>query len=501
MVAQSRFSEGSDEAGRRLYNGKILFALLERTSHRRIRPRARLPRVALGCALSFLASACGPSTDAAVPSRSDLLGAEIAEAAHATASQSVTASSNAQSFVATLRPPAPLFGRHLRFDAVTRASTSKSALTIDGDLREWTHLVDGAALAPDVSSSLAVALAADEEAFYVAAQVGRGRALAPDERVTVRLRFLENGTSSAPWLVSVHVPAARSGGARVMLAAPAKDGSPLPETPIDTAQATTRTTTDGFSLEARVPWSSLAPSARSRLGLHAAVTYAAGGHERAAVGMSDASETLCPTRVEQDLLARLDPTAKLLWPHAARSWIDAGGDFPIAVDVSGDARFERIGRLGGQVSVCESSDGATGHCEVRDYGPDARVSGVEAKRLTRSGKDDLVVRYWRSVKAAQHEVLEVLPRIADKSLAPVFEHEVGVSVCCGSEAYAPPHVTDRVTFAPGEISVVAEKAWRLDAKKLTEPPLGGTIVPIVTPWDVPSTRRYVWKDRAFVLAP
>ena len=457
--------------------------------------------MALGFALAFLATACGPSTDAAMPSRRDPLGAEIAEAAHATVSPSVTASSNAESFVAAIRPPAPLFERHLRFDAASRASTSTSALTIDGDLREWTHPVHGTVLAPDVSSSLAVALAADEDAFYVAAEVGGGRALAPDERVTVRLRFLENGTSSAPWLVSVHVPATRSGRAPVTLAAPAKDGSPSPETPIGNAEARTRSTIEGFSLEARVPWSSLAPAARSRLGLHAGVTYAAGGHERATVGMSNASETLCPTRVEQDLLARLEPTAEPLSPHASRSWIDAGGDFPIAVDISGDARFERVGRLGGTISVCESSDGATGYCEVRDYGPDARVSGVEAKRLTRSDKDDLVVRYWRSVKTAQHEVLEVLPRTADKSLAPVFEHEVGVSLCCGSEAYAPPHVTDRVTFAPGEISLVAERAWRLDAKTLTALPLGGTILPIVTPWDVPSTRRYVWKDGAFVLAP
>ena len=91
-----------------------------------------------------------------------------------------------------------------------------------------------------------------------------------------------------------------------------------------------------------------------------------------------------------------------------------------------------------------------------------KINGLLAHRAARGGrsqtgdprtdKDDLGVRYSRSVKTAQHGVLEVLPRLSGKSLAPVFEHEIGGNLCCGSEANAPSHVTDRVTISPGEIS-------------------------------------------------
>ncbi|MDC0740753.1 hypothetical protein [Polyangium mundeleinium] len=375
--------------------------------------------------------------------------------------------------------PPPLFASRLRFDAAKRVE-------IDGKLDEWRDLVSGVSAVPDAPDTFAATLGADDAALYIAARIRPAR----DGSATVklRLRFLDRGTSSAPWEVSV---AARSGA--VTVRAP---GGP-PPTAVSDASARFQISGDETTLEARIPWTALAPAARSRVGIRAALVYERDGHERAVIGMGDAEEDLCPMPFEQVLLARLDPIAQRLWPHATRSWFQAGADYPIAVDVTGDSKLERVGKLGNQITVCEPKNTVDAHCETRTFPGETRVEGAGAQRITRDDKDDLVLHYWRTRDTAEHLVMEVVPVVSGAPLVPIFEHEVSVYLCCGSEANAPPHIRDAVAISPRTIEISAERPWRLSESKFTEAPLGGTIRPVVTPWEKPPKRRYVFVNGAF----
>ncbi|MDI3284628.1 hypothetical protein [Polyangium sp. 15x6] len=373
--------------------------------------------------------------------------------------------------------PPPLFASRLRFDAAKRVE-------IDGKLDEWRNLVSGASVVPDSPDTFAATLGADDAALYIAARIHPAR---DGATVKLRLRFLDRGTSSAPWVVSV----AASGAVTVR-----EPGGP-PPTVVSDASARFQISGDETTLEARIPWTALAPAARSRVGIRAALVYERDGHERAVIGRGDAVEELCPMPFEQVLLASLDPIAQRLWPHATRSWFQAGADDPIAVDVTGDSKLERVGKLGNQITVCEPKNTVDAHCETRTFTGETRVEGADAQRITRDDKDDLVLRYWRTRDKAEHLVMEVVPVVSGAPLVPIFEHEVSVYLCCGSEANAPPHIRDVVAISPRTIEISAEKPWRLSESKFTEAPLGGTIHPVVTPWEKPPKRRYVFVNGAF----
>ena len=338
-------------------------------------------------------------------------------------------------------------------------------------------------------AEFAIGLATDGATLYVAARLRRWTVADGDkERIQVRLRFLRGSAHGPPLDVWLAIPRGRRGGGAVTLASPGGAAES-----VRGARMHVEPYSQGFNLEAAIPWEALPPAVESRLGLRASVGYEFQGRwvNGVVVGFGYPDGALVPLPIEQSLLSDLDPEARRLWPGAMRSWLDAGGDFPYATDILGDARLERIGRIGGRVSICRvESSGASGRCQRLDYGPGTRIEGIEAHDVFARGKKDLIVRYWRPTSTANHLVLEVLTPAANDDLRPVFRHEVSVYMhCCGSEANAPPHVRSEVRIGSGAIEIRAERPWRLTQRTFNEPPLGDGILPIVAPWDNPPRRR------------
>lgn len=377
--------------------------------------------------------------------------------------------------VCRVATPAVLFEQRLRVDAA-------NCVELDAVFSEWPELLETTVAGGEgPGPSLGVGLATDGELLFIAARLrrshrGEGRAA---ERIHLRFWFLNEATSGSPVDLWLPIPSSRRG-----------DGS--------TGFTLMRVEpfSDGFNLEAAVPWKALLPSGATRWGLRANVTYSTSTE----FGFSAPTGTLVPCPEEQTLLAELESDAHRLWPGATRSWLDAGGDFPVAADLVGDERFERLGRMGGRVSVCRF-DGPplVRPCRVLDFGAGTRIERIETHAVLGRGKKDLLVRYWRPTSAAQHLVLELLTPQANDEWRAVFRHELEVIMnCCGSEANAPPYVRNEVHIEPGAIEIRAGRTWRVAHDTFTEPPLGGEVYGLLLPWVDPPLRRYVVSQGRFV---
>jgi hypothetical protein len=388
--------------------------------------------------------------------------------------------------------PPPLFARRLRIDAAT-------CVDVDGALGEWPALLETTGTT-ETGRAFAVELATDDTQLYLAARLHESRdapAQGDVERLHVRLWFLDEAAHGPPLDVWLAIPPGRQGSGAVTLA----EGDGAPE-PVAGARMQVQGSPRELALEGAIPWSALPPSQRSPLGLRASVAYERErpSGQRAVVGIGTPDGGLLPSPLEQSLLSDLDEEARRLWPRATRRWLDAGADFPYAADILSDARLERIGRVGGRVTVCRTAGaGVAGRCQALDYGRDARIAGIEAREVLGRGKKDLVVLYWTPTSTAQHLVLDLLAPDDGQWLRSVFKHEVSVSMhCCGSEGNAPPHVRGEVTLEQGAVEIRAEQAWRASERTFNEPPLGNGVLPPVMPWDSPPRRRYVVKEGRLV---
>jgi hypothetical protein len=370
---------------------------------------------------------------------------------------------------------------------------------LDAVFSEWPAMIDTQLLSEaGPGAAFSTGLATDDSSLYVAARLRQwDNAKGEKERIQVRLWFLKGGVHGPPLDLSLEIPAGRRGAGTASLG-PA-GGAP---TILRGAEVHVEPHTRGFNLEASIPWKAIPLARESLLGLRGAVGYEFQGRWTSGilVGFGYPDGTLVPLPMEQTLLSSLDADAHRLWPGATRSWIDAGGDMPHAADLLGDARLERIGKMGGQVSICEiESPGRAGRCQRLDYGAASRIEAIETHDVLGRGKDDLIIRYWKPTGAADHHVLEVLSPGASGQFRPVFRHELAVHMhCCGNEGNAAPNVRSEAKISTGSIEIRADKAWRLTRKTFKEPPLGDGILPLVTPWDASTRRHYVVKEGRFV---
>jgi hypothetical protein len=110
-----------------------------------------------------------------------------------------------------------------------------------------------------------------------------------------------------------------------------------------------------------------------------------------------------------------------------------------------------------------------------------------------------VLEYWIDdedrAHGYAHHVLEVwsFTRTEPKLR---FAHEIATAGCCGSEANAPPNVTDSVAIEPGRITIEARTAWRARADTWAPHALVG-IPPTIAPWDRVKIRVFRWNGNEF----
>jgi hypothetical protein len=165
------------------------------------------------------------------------------------------------------------------------------------------------------------------------------------------------------------------------------------------------------------------------------------------------------------------------------------------VDVAGGPAEEWLVEASPYALVVSSEAGGFWY---RDFGPN-NVAGMEARKLTGGPKYDVIATYHIIEGALpdgyRHEILEVWSFDAN---GPVIRLAIELSastLCCGSEANAPPHTRTDVILHDDSLELRPNKPWRVDPAKF-RPHTPAGIEPAVP--DNVKRRTYRWTAGRFV---
>jgi hypothetical protein len=227
----------------------------------------------------------------------------------------------------------------------------------------------------------------------------------------------------------------------------------------------------GYTFEAQIPWSAVAPPT-IRVGLRGVASFhapASGGTRTIlATGNGDAQSPsdmpALPTQSEEALIENF------LVP---KGLLATAPKFELLADIRGDAMKERVAVYDRFLTVVGPNYRDGREFFYRDLGSD--VSKIEARDLTGRGKADLVLRrqFPDSGDAGAREWIEVWSFLSDEPTT-VFSHEI--SVASGAN-----RVTNAVHLASREIDVTYDPAVGFDAATYRLPHATDT-EPVLLPW-------------------
>jgi len=241
----------------------------------------------------------------------------------------------------------------------------------------------------------------------------------------------------------------------------------------------------GYTFEAQVPWSAVAPPT-IRVGLRGVARFFDGKGAILASGNGDAQSPndmpALPTQSEEALIE------EFLVP---KGLLATTPKFELLVDIRGDAMKERVAVYDRYLTIVGPNYRDGKEFFYRDLGSD--VAKLEARDLTGRGKADLVLRreFPQTGDAGAREWIEVWSFFSDEPTT-VFSHEI--SVASGSN-----RVTNAVHLASREIDVTYDPAVGWDASSYRMPRATDT-EPVLLPWGAIKSQTFRFDGSKFVKA-
>ena len=236
----------------------------------------------------------------------------------------------------------------------------------------------------------------------------------------------------------------------------------------------------GYTFEAQVPWSALAPPS-VRVGLRGVARFHDGTRAVVATGNGDHRRDMpaLPTEPEEALIETFLVPKGLL---ATTPKVD------FLADLRGDAMKERVTVYDRYVTVLGPNYRGGKEFFFRDLG--AEVESVEARDVTGRGKQDLVLR----VKYGGQDTREQIAvwSFFDDEPTTVFSHEISVAVGAS-------HVTNAVHVGSKEIDVTYDAPVGFDASSYQQPRNVDTD-PVLLPWGTVKSQVFRFDGSKFVKA-
>jgi len=359
-------------------------------------------------------------------------------------------------------------------------------IRIDGDLREWPGKMD--ALSRTIKGSgpehAAGQVGYDSRYLYVAFKVSdsklvRTQAYSTSEDHGSLLIAVPNGRggySSYELLLFQGDPGKVAGSVRTKSGA--VRGAQLVEAPAK----------NGFTFEAKIPWSALPAAARVRVGLRAALRYTdsdSGGSVKSVVATATGSAVAQLPRLllenEQGLSANL-LRAKGLSDRPSRE---------LYGDVNGDKLLERVAVYGGYLTIVGPKYRGGKEFYFGELG--GTVQKLELRDFDGDGQDEILVVKRVGAPDKYREVVQVLKIGSDEAPWAAFSHEIGI-------------VTEKGKIE-NELSIV--KKGKLPAIVVKqgpsegfEPdtyaePLSGDMPGALLPWESVKSRTFQWDGKSF----
>ncbi|HVY31107.1 MAG TPA: hypothetical protein VHB79_31340 [Polyangiaceae bacterium] len=357
-------------------------------------------------------------------------------------------------------------------------------IRIDGDLREWPNKMTelGETLEGKGGARVAATVAYDENSVYLVLKdfdkrIARTSAAGDKEdHATLYLYFPKGNT----YAVDVYPGQPGKVAGVVKLKGSAVPQSKVVEGPMDKG--------NGLNVEAQIPWTAFPEAARTRVGLHATVTYTdadAPGSVKAVVGTSgQRSGKAMPALLlaneqglEQDIIR-----AKGLPANPSR---EAYGN------VSGDSMVERVAVWGGNLVIIGPHFRGGKEYYFADLGVSdaSMVDRLELIDFDGDGHDEIVVQKKVGATDKYREVLTVLKVGRDDQPFLAFAHEVGIKTADGE-------VMNKVKLSKSGIEIAQGEAEGFEPGTFNEVQpgdMGATILP----WESVGSHTFVWKGKGF----
>jgi hypothetical protein len=267
------------------------------------------------------------------------------------------------------------------------------------------------------------ALAADDDALYVSADIIDDRLVrtasyaATEDHLTLVLGVPTEGGGFTTLELDLFQGDPGNVPGAVLQKGEKVPGSSLVEAP--------RPSKDGFTLEAKIPWTSLPAAARVRCGLRGGFRYTDndGSGAKGVVGsMTDGPVAKMPWLANDGERAILEVFAK-------EKNLAGEPSFDRVADLTGDEQRERVMVWGSFVLVVGPHFKEGKQFYFSELGGTA--SSFDLKDSLGLGKAQIVMRRRQGTGAVWRESFEVWTLPGD-SLTPLFQHEVAVSTESGS---------------------------------------------------------------------
>jgi hypothetical protein len=353
---------------------------------------------------------------------------------------------------------------------------------LDGVPKEWTAGLDKLAEVvkgkPERADLSAKALLAYDDTFlYVAADVVDDHLVGGSDKLTVVLGF-PGGTTQELSLFPGE-PGKSAGSVKHLGSVVA--GAKVIEAP----------ESDGYTLEARIPWTAIPGASEVRVGLRAGlfVHDGDGGAVDAIVGSatSAAFSALAPLWTEPE---------QALWDGLVKQKaLSRTPTHDVLADIDGDGTKERLLTFGSYLVALGPHFREGKQYFYGDLGADAaNVPRFDAQDLTGDGKAELVLVRRFGVDTRYREMLEVLGFGSDGAPRSLFRHETAVVTEVGA-------IRNDVRFTPAKpgqaIVVTTQPAKGFDVASYHEA-TETTFAAILLPWGPTKSQRYEVRAGSFV---
>lgn len=353
-------------------------------------------------------------------------------------------------------------------------------IRLDGMLREWparatlNQTLSGSPAKGDPKASAVVGY--DNDALYVAMDVQDAAFVAHKDYAELRLAFPSGGGFKS-YVVKLEPgdPGKTSGSVSV-------GGKVLSE-----AKLVEAPTGNGFTFEAKVPWSVFPEAAVTRVGMRGALVYNdTDASSKTVIGTSKQQGQSAPqlTIEGEYALNHALVFAKGLSPRPEK---EAFGN------LVGDKMKERVAVYDHYLTV--TGYGYRGGSEF--FYQDLQAKRVKLLRLVDfngDGFDEVVVQRQTGSSGAEQELLEVW-RFPTETGGPVlqFQHEVGLTQ--GENQVV--NDVEMTTFKGKPAIAVKVAKGAVDTKTWEGVPAGGETKPVLLPWQSVTSRTYAWKSTGF----
>lgn len=364
------------------------------------------------------------------------------------------------------------------------------SIKLNGVLSEWTgamtplnRKVSGN---PGSGKDLEVraSLAADDDALYLAADITDDKLVrtasyaSSEDHLTLIVAFPSEGaaTSYTAFELDVfHGDPGNVAGA-VLLRGAKLAGASVVEAP--------GSSKGSFTVEAKIPWASLPPAARVRVGLRGAIRYHdSDGSPRGVVGTSAEPQASKMPRLLIDAERGMEEAL------AKEKGLQGAPQHEFIVDITGDEQRERVALWDQYVIVLGPHFREGKQFYFNDLSVDkSQIPLFEARDLAGTGKAQVIVRKRKGTSTSWRETLEVLA-MENEAFSPLFRHDVAASTEQGS-------ITSNVKLEPKQIEVSLGSGSGLSASNFNLAPDGG-VEPLLLPWGTLKSRTYRFDGTRF----